>query len=411
MLFYGLVGKTLSHSFSKQIHDMLGNPFYDYFSVNENGFERLIKDKEFGGLNITIPYKQRALSMCDHLSGNSMKIGAVNTVVNKDGILYGYNTDYMGFLYTIKEKNIVLEDKKVLILGTGGTSKTVEFCAKDLGAKEIIKISRSGKDNYENISKHYDSDIIINTTPVGMYPNNMHSLVSLSCFKNCSGVIDVIYNPLNTALILQAKELNIPYSNGLLMLIAQAKYAHELFFDKNISDEKILEIYHKLYKDMLNIVLIGMPSCGKSSVGKEIASLLGRKFLDTDNMVEKESNMTIPEIFEKYGESEFRQLEQFAVQNASSKNGIVISTGGGCLMDNSNYDHLLQNSKFVFIERDLDLLSSKGRPLSKNIDAIKALYKTRASTYKKCADITVENNLTIEKCAKDIVKRFEEEIT
>lgn len=402
MLFYGLVGKSLSHSFSKQIHDMLGNYFYDYFSVSDTGFEKLLNAKEFGGLNITIPYKQRVLPMCDHLSDNAKWIGAVNTVVNKDGELYGYNTDYLGFEYALKANNFDFKDKKVLILGSGGTSKTVEVYAKNNKAREVVKISRGGKDNYENISKHYDSNFIINTTPVGMYPKNMESLICLSCFKNCEGVFDVIYNPLKTSLLLEAEQLGIPCSNGLLMLVAQAKYSSELFFDKKISDEKIMDIYNKLYRDLVNIILIGMPSCGKTTVGKQIASSLGRKFIDTDKLVENEAGMPIPEIFEKYGENEFRQLEEMAIQSVGTRNGLVIATGGGSIINKTNCKHLKQNGKFILIDRDLNKLTTDGRPLSKNFEAIRALYKTRMPIYEKNADFVVHNNTTPEVCAKNI---------
>ncbi|MEG1819549.1 MAG: shikimate kinase [Oscillospiraceae bacterium] len=410
MLYYGLVGKQLSHSFSKEIHSMLGSYFYDLFSVDESAFDEMFEKKMFGGLNITIPYKQRVIKFCDSLSETAKRIGSVNTVVNKDGKLFGYNTDYLGFNYMLKANGIDLSDKKILVLGSGGTSLTVCACAKDAGAKKVVVVSRKGKDNYDNISDHFNSDIIINTTPVGMFPENSATPVSLASFTNCCGVIDVIYNPLKTALLLEAKELNIPHCNGLLMLIAQAKFASELFFDKQISESQITEIYNILSKDLSNIVLTGMPACGKSSVGKIVATRLNRPFIDTDVVVEKEMGMTIPHIFEQFGESEFRRLEAIAVKSAGAKNGVVISTGGGSILSDENYDSLRQNGSIAFIERDLELLQCKGRPLSKNADAIKALYEHRIPIYKRCCDFKALNNDTVEKCANDIIKKFEEAI-
>lgn len=408
MLYYGLVGNGLSHSFSKKIHSMLGNYFYDLFSVNEDDFDELIRKKEFGGLNITIPYKQRIIPYCNSLSDNAKRIGSVNTVVNKNGKLFGYNTDYLGFNYMLNSNNIDLEDKKVLILGSGGTSLTARNCAVDAGAKSVIVVSRSGKNNYENISNHYDSDIIINTTPVGMYPNNSDFPVKLSAFTKCSYVVDVIYNPLKTSLILEAEELNIPCCNGLLMLVAQAKFASELFFDSKINDCLIDEIYSKLTKEMSNIVLIGMPSCGKTSVGKAVAKMMNRQFIDTDELVSVQADMSIPEIFEKYGEAEFRRLESLAIKNAGSKNGVVIATGGGAILKDENYDVLRQNGKMFFVDRDIKLLETNGRPLSKNFEAIKALYQQRIPIYKARSDFEIINNGSIEDCANSIVNLFEE---
>ena len=409
MLYYGLVGKELAHSFSKRIHSMLGDYFYDLFSVNEKDFDELIRKKEFGGLNITIPYKQRIISFCDFLSDNAHRVGSVNTVVNRNGKIYGYNTDYLGLNYMLDTNKISLSNKKVLILGSGGTSLTAKASAEDAGASKIIVVSRSGENNYKNIENHYDSDIIINTTPVGMYPNNSQSPVKLSNFTNCSGVVDVIYNPLKSALILEAAKLNIPCCNGLLMLVAQAKYAAELFLDTDIEDNKITEIYNVLVKDLSNIVLIGMPSCGKSSIGKNVANSLHRQFIDTDELVEKDAGMSIPEIFKKYGEAEFRKLEEIAVKNASAKNGVVIATGGGSILSEENCDSLRQNGKIVFIDRDLDLLSTKGRPLSKNHEAIKALHQQRIPLYEKCCDFKVLNNNSVKSCAQEVIDRFEEE--
>ena len=408
MLFYGLVGENLTHSFSKRIHSMLGSYFYDLFSVDKNKFNELINKREFGGLNITIPYKQSVLPMCDVLSDNAREIGSVNTVVNKNGKIYGYNTDYLGFNYMLKENGFDLANKKVLILGGGGTSLTASVCAKNAGASEVVIVSRSGKNNYENISKHFDSQIIINTTPVGMFPNNSQSLINLSNFEKCVGVVDVIYNPLSSRLLLQARELEIPYCNGLLMLVAQAKYASELFFDTNIPDEKIMQIYKTLSFDLSNIILIGMPSCGKTRVGKQLASTLNRPFIDTDAMIENNAKMTIPEIFEKYGETEFRRLEEIAIKSAGAKNGVVIATGGGAVLKKENCYNLKQNGTMVFIKRDIEKLSSKGRPLSQNPEAIKALYNQRLPIYNRCGDIIVLNNNSVDNCVQNIIEELEE---
>lgn len=403
MLKFGLLGRKLGHSYSKDIHSLLADYSYELFEVEENELEAFLHSGNIGGLNVTIPYKQTVIKWCSELSDDAKAIGSVNTLVfTQDGIK-GYNTDYSGFLHLANKANINLKGKKVLVLGSGGTSRAAVYAALKLGAKECVVISRSGENNYDNLNLHSDADIIINTTPVGMFPNIYASPIDLKMFYNCEGVVDVIYNPIRTKLIMQAEELNIPCASGITMLVAQAHAAAELFIGHEIDRGLIDDITDKISRDKQNIVLIGMPGCGKSTIGKEIAKKLGRPFFDTDEMVELSSGMSIPKIFETMGESAFRDLEEQAVTEATNKSGAVISTGGGAVLREANRLHIKQNSRVYFIKRALDKLPCDGRPLSKNLQE---MYLKREPIYMDMADAVIENDSSIAEAVRKIEEMY-----
>lgn len=403
---YGLLGEHLPHSFSPQIHLALGNHDYNLFEVAPENLEAFMKEHNFKGINVTIPYKKAVIPYLDVVSPEAQKIGAVNTITVLDGKLYGDNTDYFGFVYMLEKSGISVKDKKTVVLGGGGASATVQAVLRDFGAKEVIVVDLNTENNYKNLYLHYDGEIIVNTTPVGMYPNNLKSLVNLDDFKNLSGVLDVVYNPLKTKLILDAEERNIPCSAGLSMLVAQAKKAHEIFFDTKIETTVCEKIENILKKQMCNIVLIGMAGCGKSTIGKVLAEKLNKGLVDTDQMIENVENMPIPEIIEKFGEVHFRNCENAAVNIAGKEKSQIIATGGGVITRPENYNSLKQNGIIVFINRDADLLPTNGRPLSQ-MHGVKALYEKRMPLYRQFADVEVDGNGTVEEVADRIIKEIE----
>ena len=387
----GLLGKSLKHSYSPQIHSKLSDYSYELFEKSESEVESFVKNGDFCGINVTIPYKKTVIPFCDELSATAKAIGSVNTIVRKDGKIYGDNTDYYGFLYTVKKSGISVADKKVIVLGSGGASVTVQSVLKELEAREIVVISRNGKDNYDNITKHFDADIIVNTTPVGMYPNNLVSPIDISKFTDCKAVFDLIYNPALTKLLLDAKKHNIPYYNGLSMLVAQAAKSSELFTENRIDDIIIEATNAELSVSMKNIILVGMPGCGKTYIGKRLAECLNREFIDIDKEIEKAENITIPEIFSQFGERHFRKTETKVLSEFCKCSSMVISTGGGAVTISENFDIIKQNGIVIWLKRDLYKLSREGRPLSANAD-FEQMYKNRAPLYEKYADIIVENN-------------------
>ena len=406
---YGLLGKVLGHSFSKYIHLQLGDYPYDLFEREADEIEELIKNHDIGGLNVTIPYKEEVMKYCDKITDRARSIGCVNTLVyDEKRSLIGDNTDYFGFSYILDMLNLNIKDKFAVILGNGATSKTVAAVLKDRAAS-FIKISRSEYPYFSDMHKYKDAEILINTTPVGMYPNNGETLVDLEEFTSLKAVIDVIYNPLLTKLLLDAKELGIPYSDGLPMLVAQAAKASEIFMEKKISDEDIRVIIDKMRYDFGNIILIGMPGSGKTTIGEEISLISGKKFIDVDQSIEEKSGMEIAEIFKNYGESYFRQLELEVVEEFGKESGIVIATGGGVVTREENYPHLAQNGRIYLIERDIDKLEMNGRPLSKDRDAVKELWENRKDSYERFSDYIVENR-DIKKVAKEILEEYNENI-
>ena len=392
MLKCGLLGEKLGHSYSPQIHSLLADYEYKLFEKSPEELEDFLKSGEFDGLNVTIPYKKSVMPYCAELSPTAAQIGSVNTIVRRsDGSLYGDNTDAFGFENLIVHNGIEVKGKKALVLGTGGASVTAQAVLKNLGASEVVVISRRGEDNYENIAKHADAEIIANTTPVGMYPNNGKAAVDLAQFPKLSGVLDVVYNPARTALLLQAEKLCIPCAGGLYMLVSQAKRSCELFTGKSIPDSEIYRIERVLSHQMQNIVIIGMPGSGKTAVSTMLAERLGRKIFDTDTIVSEKAGMTIPEIFAAQGEAGFRKLETEATAEVGKLSGNIISTGGGVVTVADNYELLHQNGVIVWIERDTNKLARDGRPISLSSD-LNELYAARLPLYERFADIKADNN-------------------
>lgn len=392
MLKCGLLGEKLGHSYSPQIHSMLADYEYKLFEKSPEELEAFLKSGEFDGLNVTIPYKKAVMPYCAELSPTAAQIGSVNTIVRRsDGSLYGDNTDAFGFENLILHNGIEVKGKKALVLGTGGASVTAQAVLKNLGASEVVVISRRGEDNYENIAKHADAEIIANTTPVGMYPNNGKAAVDLTQFPKLSGVLDVVYNPARTALLLQAERLGIPCAGGLYMLVSQAKRSCELFTGKSIPDSEIDRIERVLSHQMQNIVIIGMPGSGKTAVSTMLAERLGRKIFDTDTIVSENAGITIPEIFAVQGETGFRRLETEATAEVGKLSGNIISTGGGVVTVAENYELLHQNGVIVWIERDTNKLARDGRPISLSSD-LNELYAARLPLYDRFADIKADNN-------------------
>lgn len=392
MLKCGLLGEKLGHSYSPQIHSMLADYEYKLFEKSPEELEDFLKSGEFDGLNVTIPYKKSVMPYCAELSPTAAQIGSVNTIVRRsDGSLYGDNTDAFGFENLIVHNGIEVKGKKALVLGTGGASVTAQAVLKNLGASEVVVISRKGEDNYENIAKHADAEIIANTTPVGMYPNNGKAAVDLAQFPKLSGVLDVVYNPARTALLLQAEKLCIPCAGGLYMLVSQAKRSCELFTGNSIPDSEIDRIERVLSHQMQNIVIIGMPGSGKTAVSTMLAERLGRKIFDTDTIVSEKAGMTIPEIFAAQGEAGFRKLETEATAEVGKLSGNIISTGGGVVTVADNYELLHQNGVIVWIERDTNKLARDGRPISLSSD-LNELYAARLPLYERFADIKADNN-------------------
>lgn len=404
--YYGLIGEKLSHSKSKEIHKLIGGYDYDLYPMDEYELEDFLKRREFAAMNVTIPYKVDAIKYIDEMSSLAKEIGSINTIVNKKGKLFGYNTDYYGFKYMCEKAGIKLKGKKVLLLGSGGASKTIETFVKDEKAKEIVIISRRGSNNYSNLEDFKDFEVIINTTPVGMYPSNLECKIDLSVFENCEAVIDIIYNPLKTKLILNAERRGIKTATGLDMLVSQAYYASQLFLGKDLDKGLIEKTIKKIKTSMYNIVLVGMPGAGKTTVGKALAKRLNREFIDLDNCIEEKVGMSIEEIFEKNGESEFRELESKLIKEAAKKNGYIIATGGGTPIYQENSNAISQNGYVIFLDRDIHKLETKGRPLSKDIESLEILYKNRYNIYKSISDkyIFLDENEDMENIIDEIIK-------
>lgn len=388
----GLLGKTLGHSYSPQIHAQLGDYSYELFEKQPEELENFLRHGEFDALNVTIPYKKAVLPYCAVLSDAVKAIGSANTLVRQpDGTLFADNTDAFGFSCIADECGVDIAGKKALVFGSGGASVTAQYVLKTRGAREVLVISRSGEHNYENLDKNADAKILVNTTPLGMYPNNGASPVDLTRFPRCEAVLDVVYNPARTALLLQAEALGIPHAGGLLMLVAQAKRASELFTGSAIADTRIGEIYRTLAVQMQNIVLVGMPGCGKSSIGTLLAEKLDRPFLDADTEIEKAAGMPIPEFFKLYGEAAFRDLESRVLAELGKRSGAVIATGGGAVLREENYAALHQNSTIVWLTRDLARLPINGRPVSQ-ATSLDALFAARKTRYERFADHIIDNN-------------------
>ena len=403
----GLLGAKLGHSYSPQIHQYLGEYSYCLFEKSTEELGDFLKNSDFSGMNVTIPYKSTVIPYCNELSPIAQKLGAVNVLVRRDdGSLIGHNSDYFGFETMLARSGLNVQGKKVLVLGTGGASKTAVAVLEDHGA-QVVTISRSGEDNYDNLDRHADAAVIVNTTPVGMYPNTDAAPLSLDAFTQLEGVLDVIYNPARTKLLLDAENRGLIVMNGLLMLVAQAKEAAEWFTGKPIADSKIDDIYALLQKQMQNIILIGMPGSGKSTVGRIIADKCCKEFVDADTLIAEKAGCPIPEIFASQGESGFRVLETQVLAEIGKKSGQVIATGGGCVTREENYPLLHQNGKIFMLERELCKLPTDGRPLSQTT-ALEEMYRVRKPLYERFADHTINSNGTPADAAEAILKLWEE---
>ncbi len=389
---YGLLGEKLSHSYSPMIHRCFAD--YEYELVEKAPCElgEFLENRDFKGLNVTIPYKKAVIPYLDELSDTAKKIGSVNTIVRRaDGSLWGHNTDWGGLMYTFKYSKIDVSAKKALVLGSGGASLTAVAVLRDLGAESVTVISRSGEDNYENVyERHRDAQIIVNTTPVGMYPNNMESPVDLSRFDGLCGVVDIIFNPWRTALLLQAEELGIKCAGGLSMLVAQAALACESFVGGKFSQSDIERVRKKILRETKNLVLIGMPGCGKTTIGRRIARITGREFVDIDAMIAEKAGKSIPEIFAEDGEEAFRAIETECAAEAGKLSSAVISCGGGIVSRERNYKYLRQNGTIVFINRKTSALATRGRPVSQS-RSLEDIAAERVPIYKKWASVEIEN--------------------
>ena len=388
---FGLLGRKLGHSWSPQIHGMLAGYDYRLYEVEPEDLERFLRTTDLDGMNVTIPYKKDVLPFCVQLSDAARRIGSVNTLVRTPAGWRGDNTDYAGFRYIVERSGVDLHGKKTLVFGTGGASLAVKAALADMGADPIVNISRSGENNYVNLSRHYDAQILVNTTPLGMFPDTGTAPASVADFPRCEGVFDVVYNPQRTAFLLEAERLGIPHAGGLGMLVAQACRSSEQFAESVVPDEKIEEIMSTLSRQITNIILIGMPGCGKSAIGRELSHKLGRPLLDADKQIEAEAGMTIPAIFEAEGEAGFRRRETAVLAQLGKGSGAVISTGGGCVTVAENYPLLHQNGTIIWLQRDLDKLPTAGRPLSQKNSA-ETLYAQREEKYAAFADLIIDNN-------------------
>ncbi len=401
----GLLGEHLVHSMSPQIHAQLGDYPYAMHEVSPDALPAFMQAADFDGLNVTIPYKKAVMPYCAKLSKAAEQIGSVNTIVKQpDGSLWGYNTDYYGFLYTLQHHGVAVLGKKAVVLGSGGASLAVQAVLKDLNAREVVVVSRSGENNYQNLHLHYDADILVNATPVGMYPHNAGQPVDLQPFTHLAFVGDLIYNPIYTNLLQQAKALGIAHANGLMMLAAQAKKANELFFGQSRTDEDVARAVSATQKALQNIVFVGMPGCGKTTLGTALAARLGLPFLDSDVEIEKREKQPIPRIIEEQGESAFRDKESAMLCELSAKNGMVLATGGGAILRPENRQALWQNGLVLFLNRNIDSLATKGRPLSKGGSALQELYRARLPLYKEVCHFEIDANGTAEEVLERILE-------
>ncbi len=399
-----LIGEKLSHSYSRLIHKKFGMYSYDLVELPPDNLKEFVEHGGYDAFNVTIPYKSAIIPYIDKVETLAMQIGAINTVCRLGGKTYGYNTDILGMAYMLKRAGIALGGKHVMIFGSGGTGKTAEMLAKKNGAASITVVSRSGSVNYKNFYELQQTQIIINTTPVGMYPYSDISLADLSKFRNLEAVADVIYNPMRTRLMLQARELNLKYAGGLYMLVAQAKYSMDIFVKNRHPDEIIEQVYKYLLSRIINIVLVGMPGSGKTSIGKAVARRERRRYVDSDAEIVASEGRAITEIFAEKGEEYFRKKEKQTLFLLGSQNGMVISTGGGAVLDRENYYSLKANGRIYYLEREINDLATRGRPLSTGTEALKKLLEQREPLYKAFADVTVENDGDFFSCVDKILE-------
>lgn len=404
MLKCGLLGEKLGHSYSPQIHSELADYEYKLYEKTPEELPDFLKNGDFDGLNVTIPYKKTVIPYCAELSETAREIGAVNTLVRRaDGSLYGDNTDAFGFQKLLEHEKINVSGKKCLVLGSGGASVMACWVLKKLGAREVVVISRSGENNYDNIEKHADAEIIVNTTPVGMYPKNGAAATDINKIPACEAVVDVVYNPAHTAIMLQAEKRGIKNACGLYMLVGQAKRSSEQFANISIPDSEIERIDALLSKQMQNIVLVGMPGSGKSSVAKLLGEKLGRKVIECDSLIVEKAGKSIPEIFAESGEEGFRKIETEINREIGKSMGCIISTGGGCVTREENYDLLHQNGTIIWIKRDIEKLPTDGRPLSQ-ANPLSVLFEKRKGMYERFADAVIDNNGKLRETVENIME-------
>ena len=404
MLRCGLLGEKLAHSYSPAIHRRLGDYEYRLIEKAPSELETFLNFDTFDALNVTIPYKKAVMPYCAALSDTARRIGSVNTIVRRtDGTLYGDNTDAYGFACMIKSSGIRVEGAKALVLGSGGACATVTAVLREMGVGETVVISRGGEDNYDNLSRHADAELIVNTTPVGMYPNCVASPLDLAQFPLCRGVLDLIYNPRRTGLILQAEALGIPCESGLVMLVAQAKRAAELFTGREMDDAVIGRIVGDLRAEMENIVLVGMPGSGKSTIAAALGELTGRCVLDSDEEIVRRAGKSIPELFAESGEESFRELESAVLRELGKASGLIIATGGGAVLREENYAALHQNGTIIHLRRSLSELPIAGRPLSQT-KGVEELWNARRERYERFADHVVDNNAAAQSVAEAILE-------
>ena len=398
----GLLGGKLGHSYSPQIHSDLGDYIYELYEKSPEELGSFLKHGAFTGLNVTIPYKKAVIPYCSELSDRARQLSAVNTLVRRpDGTLIGHNSDYFGFQYMLSRSGLQVAGKKVLVLGSGGASATAVAVLRESGANVVV-ISRTGADNYNNYSNHQDTAVVVNTTPVGMFPDVGVAPIDIGRLPNLEGVLDVIYNPARTQILMDAERLGLIAENGLWMLVAQAKESAEWFTGKNIDNSMIPVIHEKLQRQMQNIILIGMPGCGKSTVGKIICSMTGKPFVDADLVIAEKAGKSIPDIFNENGEVGFRALETQVLSELGKQSGLVIATGGGCVTKEANYPLLHQNGQIFWIHRDTSKLPTDGRPLSQD-GRLEQMYAVRKPLYARFFDYSVDNNNTPETAAHTIL--------
>ena len=408
MMEYGLIGEKLGHSYSPKIHPFFGEYDYQLYPMPPAQMEETLRARAFRGLNVTIPYKRAVLPFCDEISDTARQIGSAITLVMRNGRLLAHNTDLPGLLSLLDQNGLCLTGKKAVILGSGGTSLTAQAACRARGALETVVVSRQGPVTYEDLyARHTDADILINATPVGMYPNNLVAPVDLGRFPHLAGVADVIYNPARTALLLDAEEKGIPCAGGLWMLVAQAWHAAKLFLDRDIPEDAMVKAYQSVRKECLNLVIVGMPGSGKSALGKRAARMLRKRFVDLDAEIEKRHG-PIPQIFEAQGEGAFRDMESEIVREYGKESGLVLATGGGAVLRPENVRALRQNAVVAWLQRPVENLSTAGRPLSTGRDALLRMEQVRAPLYRACADYIVENRGTFEAALRRLTEGYDE---
>lgn len=405
---YGLIGEKLGHSYSPRLHALLGDTRYTLLPVARDQLAALLTERDFDGLNVTIPYKRDVIPHCEVLGETALAVGSVNTLVKRaDGSLFGDNTDADGFAKMAAAAGIHFAGRKTLVLGSGGTSLAACYEVRRDGGQAVV-ISRHGEVDYASLPRHADADFLVNTTPVGMFPNTDQTPVDLRLFPKLQGVLDVIYNPLRTRLLQQAEALGIPHAGGLTMLVWQGVRARELFDGHAIPPETGFQAEASLRREVSNLTLIGMPGTGKTVVARRCARALGRTAVDTDVEIERRAGMPIAEIFAQAGESAFRDLESAVVADFGRQSGLVIATGGGAVLRETNRYALRQNSVVVRITRPLENLETGGRPLSTSLVALEAMALAREPLYRACADFTVHNDRSAAACARAVLEAYDE---